>query len=127
MTEVVTYYSANAKPKERWLAYAILPDGNQWQVRFTGETEEVAKSKAIRLYEAELAKYAGGEHKPVEQKPSDGWSAGANPWPVSQGRGAHFAGKAWLIHKETRQKIRVPVEQVEQYLGEYERGGPRSK
>jgi hypothetical protein len=117
MTEVVTYYSANAKPSERWLAYAVLPDGNQWLVRFTGETEEVAKAKCIALYEAERAKRKAYAEDDEEVNLAEKHDA----------RGAHFAGKAWLIHKITREKIRVPKEDVEQYLGEYERGGARSK
>ena len=125
MTDVVTYYSVNAREKERWLTFAVLPNGNQWMVRFTGETEAIAKSKAIQFYEAERAKY---KHPEAEQtKVDDNSFTTSNPWPAPQGRGHHFAGKAWLIHKVTREKIRVPQEEVSKYLNEYERGGPRSK
>ena len=118
MTKIVTYYSSQAKEHERWLAYAVLPDGNQWLVRFTGSTEEIARSKCERLYESERAKYAARNNSEADDVD------------LSQSidrRGSHFAGKAWLIHKVTRVKIRVPLDQVESYLGEYERGGPRSK
>jgi hypothetical protein len=110
MTNIVTYHSLNAKSSEQWLAYVVLPDGNQWLVRFTGETEEIAKAKAVRLYESECSK------RPTDLDED-----------FVDGRGQHFKGKAWLIHKITREKIRVPLEQVDEYLGEYERGGPRSK
>jgi hypothetical protein len=117
MIEVATYVSQNAKPNERWLAYVILPDGSQWLVRFTGETEEIARSKALRLYESEVAKRKA-HVEPDEE---------VNVSQSSDRRGQHFAGKAWLIHKQTRVKIRVPIAEVESYLGEYERGGPRSR
>lgn len=118
MTEVITYHSSNAKPAEQWLAYVVLPDGNQWLVRFTGETEEIAKAKAIRLYESESSK--------MQQRNNDD-EVYTQQIGRADRRGHHFAGKAWLIHKITREKIRVPNEQVEQYLAEWERGGPRSK
>ncbi len=120
MVDVVTYSSVNANPKERWMAYIVLPNGSLWLVRFVGETEQIAKDKAIRLWEAERAKVSA---QPI----NDGFAAKAE-WPKpADGRGSHFAGKAWLIHKETREKIRVPVEEVSKYLNEYDRGGPRSK
>src|SRR5690349_2755854 len=124
MTNVVTYFSQNAKPAEQWLAYVVLPDGNQWLVRFTGETEEIAKGKAIRLYESE-------RNRLVIEKPmrhDDSMTKDEEDEDITTDRrGQHFKGKAWLIHKVTRQKIRVPVEQVDEYLEEYERGGPRSR
>lgn len=119
MIEVVTYYSANAKPNEVWLAYVVLPDGNQWLVRFTGQTEAIAREKAVQLYAAERTKF--------EARINAEEDVIVDVSKHQDGRGHHFAGKAWLIHKITRVKIRVPMAEVEQYLGEYERGGPRSK
>lgn len=44
------------------------------------------------------------------------------------GRGAHFIGKVWMIHKNTRQKIRCTKEEVAEYQAKgFERGGARSK
>lgn len=54
MTTIVTYESKNvSNSKERWMAYAVLPNGDLWLVRCTGETEEIAATKARTLYESE--------------------------------------------------------------------------
>jgi len=125
MTEVVTYYSSNAKPKEQWLAYAVLPDGSQWLVRCAGETEEIAKGKAIRLYEAERAKFKAQE--PELKK--DGFTDN-NPWPVQgDGRGHHFAGKKWVMNIATREKLRLDEAEAASRVaaGGWAYAGPRTK
>lgn len=113
MTAVVTYHSANAKPHEAWLAYVVMPDGNQWSVRFAGSTEEEASNRAIALWESERAK--------CNSEPEDPWA--------NAGRGAHFLGKTWLINVASREKIRIDKDKADELVatGEWERGGPRSK
>lgn len=116
--EVVTYHSTNAKPSEAWLAY-VENNGVRWMVQFAAASEEAAKAKALALWESERAKL----YKPAAPETNRDASK-----PVGGGRGSHFVGKAWLINSATREKIRVPVEDVSRYLSQgWERGGPRSK
>lgn len=121
MTKVVTYESKNvSNPKERWTAYAVLPSGELWLVRCCGETEEIAKSKALALYESEREKW---EAREGAAKPKN------EPAVKSEGlgRGAHFLGKVWMINKTTGDKKRVSKDEVAQYeWAGYIRGGPRS-
>lgn len=121
MTNIITYESKNAKPHERWLAYAVLPNGQQWLVRCTGETEEIAATKAKTLYEAEKAKKLGiKDTQRIENldfdKPFEG------PEKLH-----HLAGKIWMINKATGDKKRIDPSEEDQYKwAGYERGGPRS-
>jgi hypothetical protein len=121
MIDVVVYHSTNSKPDEAYLAFVVLPDGNQWLVRFTGQTAAIAEDKARRLYEAERAKFAARNQMHEDDAEVDVAK------PAADGRGHHFAGKAWMIHRVTRVKIRVPKADVASYLGEYDLGGARSK
>lgn len=111
MTEYVTYESKNAKPIERWLAYAVLPNGQHWLVRCCGETEEIALTKCRTLYEAEKAKskkvFSDDKVKTLKQH--------------------HLAGKVWMINKTTNHKIRIDASEVSNYeWAGYIKGGPRS-
>lgn len=107
MTEYVTYESKNAKPIERWLAYAVLPNGQHWLVRCCGETEEIALTKCRTLYEAEKNKAKVNIHNETKQH--------------------HLAGKVWMINKSTNHKIRIDASEVSNYeWAGYIKGGPRS-
>lgn len=115
----VTYYSINVNPAEAWLAFIILSDGSRLNIVFSADTEQKAVEKAVNFYETEKNKQKAivGSSKPEEDTEAS-----------KSGRGQHFAGKAWLIHEVTRQKIRVPHAEVNDYLSKgYIRGGPRSK
>lgn len=109
-TDIVTYRSENAPREElTWMAQVVLPNNNYWGVYFTGSTEQEAVLKAIKCWNAEEAKLNPDGSK-------------------VDGRGSHFAGKVWMIHKQTREKIRIDAGQVAEYeFKGYERGGPRSK
>lgn len=115
MTTIVTYESKNvSNPKERWQAYAVLPNGNLWLVRCTGETEEVAATKARTLYESEREKHSKLAHNQTMSKDSK----------LSQ---HHNAGKVWMINHKTGDKKRVTPNEVSQYeWAGYVKGGPRS-
>lgn len=95
MTEVVAYHNPMASPA--WIAYVVLPNGEYWGVRFEGQTEAIAKDKAIGLWESELAKYTKLDKSDpdIEAK-----SSGA-------GRGHHLAGKLWVINRVTHDLKRV--------------------
>lgn len=124
--DVVTYSSVNAKIDEAWIGYIVLGDGSYWGVRFSGASEEIVVSHALRVWEQERAKYGLKPvieaDKPVE--PS-GWSSA----PVKvDGRGHHLAGKVWMINRATADKVRIEPSQVADYESRgYVRGGPRSK
>ena len=114
MTTIVTYESKSvANPKQRWQAYAVLPNGDLWLVRCTGETEEIAATKARTLYESERAK--------VKPSVSDYLNKEAKS---SQ---HHNAGKVWMVNKQTGDKKRIAESEIVQYeWAGYVRGGPRS-
>ena len=114
MTDVITYESKNAKPNERWQAYAVLPNGEPWLVRCVGETEEIAATKARTLYETEKAKK--NIFKEVSKSFVDK--------PIST---HHLAGLVWMVNKQTGDKKRVKPEEVDNLVwAGYEKGGPRS-
>lgn len=114
MTTIVTYESKNvSNSKERWMAYAVLPNGDLWLVRCTGETEEIAATKARTLYESErdrlklVEKHYTKEDKPISTH--------------------HLAGLVWMVNKQTGDKKRVKPEEVNNLIwAGYVRGGPRS-
>lgn len=114
MTTIVTYESKNvSNSKERWMAYAVLPNGDLWLVRCTGETEEIAATKARTLYERErdrlklVEKHYTKEDKPISTH--------------------HLAGLVWMVNKQTGDKKRVKPEEVNNLIwAGYVRGGPRS-
>lgn len=132
---IVTYYSSNAPINKAWIAQVVLPNGEYWGVYSCGPSEDEARSKLSDLWAAEKAKV----------KPVDAWNNPLNraiPDIRTQqrvgcmeegdvsglaGKQHHLAGKVWLIHKVTREKIRVEPNDVRISNGEYERGGPRSK
>jgi hypothetical protein len=120
MTEIVTYRSSNAKPNEAWLAYAVLPSGEQWLVRCTGSTEAEARAKAVALYEREQAKYA-------KHNASFDDCEAMRPKPHG-GRGSQFVGKLWMINRATHHLVRINPNQLAEYEANgYQRGGPRSE
>lgn len=114
MTTIVTYESKNvSNSKERWMAYAVLPNGDLWLVRCTGETEEIAATKARTLYESErdrlklVEKHYTKEDKLISTH--------------------HLAGLVWMVNKQTGDKKRVKPEEVNNLIwAGYVRGGPRS-
>lgn len=120
MTSIVTYHSTNAKPNEAWLAYVVLPSGEQWLVRFAASTEAAAAEAAKARWESEQKRYA-----PVSAVYDDSFAKDAA---IINGRGAHFAGKLWVIHQTTRELKRIDPSELDSHLGAgYVRGGPRSK
>ena len=117
---IITYHSSNAKPHEAWLAYVELANGEQWLVRFHGATEQEAKEKAIARWASEKDRYAYPEHDDCQMPP------------VRSGKGSHasamFAGKVWVINRETHDLKRIDPSELTAYEARgYVRGGPRSK
>lgn len=112
MTQTVTYHSQNAAPHEAWIAYAVLPNGQRWNVMVTASTESEAVDKITSLYDAEINK----------------WKNTGEGAKISVNRGHHFAGKVWMIHSFTKAKQRVNPDEVAKYEAEgWIKGGPRSK
>lgn len=120
MVDTVTYSSDNAPSKEKWMAYVVLPNGSLWMVRFTGETEQIAKDKAIRLYESERAK--------VPAQPINESAPVNNGWP-SAPSGHHLAGKRWIMNAASREKLRIEEAEAANKVasGEWIYAGPRTK
>lgn len=129
---IVTYHSTNAKPNEAWLAYVVLPNGEQWLVRCTGHSELEAKTKAQVLWDREQKKYRA-HNDLVDAEAGDVKVVHNHGTPNSfsvapSGRGAHFAGKVWVIHQTTRELKRIDPKELDSHLADgYVRGGPRSK
>ena len=108
---IVTYSNPNATPK--CVGYVVLPSGEYWGVRFDGQTEEVVRVKALRVWAQEQAKWAKLEPETV-----------ATPRKSAH----HFVGKVWMINRIIHDLKRVEQSEVAGYeaMG-YQRGGPRSK
>lgn len=125
--QIVTYKISNSVESfdvPDWLAFIVLPTGKLWDVRFSGATEEKAKQKAIALWESEFNKLKPEyiqQYGRIDRVSDD-------PWFEIAEKQHHLAGKIWMIHKETRDKIRIPLTEISMYEQRgYERGGPRSK
>ena len=118
MIDAITYFSTNNyDPKLKWLDFIILPNGKLWDVRFSGATEEEAKQKAIALYNEEKAKWAEVN---MPKTLIDPWAGVKSEH--------HFVNTIWVIHKDTREKKRIPLTEISMYeKNGWERGGPRSK
>src|ERR1700688_468268 len=104
---IATYHSINAKPHEAWLAYVVLASGEQLLVRCTGHTELEARTKAQALWDKEQKRYRS--HNELASV------SGSSPTPAplsaasfkSDGRGQAFAGKVWVINRETQHLCRI--------------------
>lgn len=135
MNQIVTYESANAtNPDMKWAAYVVLSNGTYWGVMFTAATEDGAVSKARDQWDKDRKRmpYHPDMYKDQEvyEEPTPSKAAPKAPkaQEMTSSRGAHFANTAWVINKTSREKLRIPKDQVESYLAKgYERGGPRSK
>ena len=113
MTQTITYHSNNAPAGQEWMAYAVLPNGQRWNVYSMASTEAEAINKIVSLYESEIAKNKTTEFVQVVGRAD---------------RSHHFAGKVWMIHSFTRAKQRVNPDEVAKYEAEgWVKGGPRSK
>ena len=127
MTNVATYQniSDNVPENMRFLAFVVLPNGEYWGVRFSGATEEIAKTKAIALWTKENAKW-DMQHRSIDDI-EEYEDVPANPLVTPSGRGKHFAGKVWMRHATEGLK-RVALTEIALYeKNGYFRSGPRSK
>lgn len=117
----LTYHSINAPADKAWLAYIILPSGDKWRVFFEGATESEAKDRATAFYESEREKWKSTNlelNEIKEPKTNNSWDG------VKQ---HHLAGLVWVINKETKDKRRVPPDELDAYLAKgYVKGGPRT-
>lgn len=119
-------------PELRALAFIVLPNGEYWGVRFSGATEEMARTKAISLWTSEQQKV---NSQPLDKSPcADPWAdvGGDNlsdkKFTSDLGRGSHLRGKTWMRHEETRKLIAVSLTEITMYEKQgYYRSGPRGK
>lgn len=119
--KVVTYHSHNSKPEEQFIGYIVLPDGNQWQVRFSSNSEAAVIAKATALYRKEKERLNNlyGKSDIEVDKPANHVK--------SSGRGAHFAGKVWVVNRQLHDLKRIEASELASYEARgYVRGGPRS-
>jgi len=124
MAQTITYHSTNAPTGQEWMAYAVLPNGQRWNVYSMASTEVEAIDKIVSLYEAEAAKFVNKAIAMAAQPLIDAIPQSYD----NRGRGHHFAGKVWMIHSFTRAKQRVNPDEVAKYEAEgWIKGGPRSK
>lgn len=125
----ITYHSINAPANKAWLAYVVLPSSEKWRVFAEGATEDEAKQKIIALYERERAK-CKVEYETLKldsngRTEHDSNAVPANPW--GEVKAHHLAGLVWVVNKLTKDKRRVPPNELARYLEKgYERGGPRT-
>lgn len=119
--KVVTYHSVNSKPDEQWLGYIVLPDGNRWLVSFSGSEEASVIAKAQSFYRKEKERLDNLYGKSdIEVDKSANHVKGS-------GRGAHFAGKVWVVNRQLHDLKRIPESELADYEARgYVRGGPRS-
>jgi hypothetical protein len=114
---ILTYHSEDAPSHKAWIAYPCI-DG-LFLVRCEAATKEEAVARAERWYSNEQAKQDRivGDS---EQEPST--------FNRVMGQGHHFAGKVWVLNRETGHKTRVMPNRVNEYLDSgYVKAGPRSK
>lgn len=127
MTNIVTYHSVNAKPHEAWIAYVVLPSGEQWLVRCTGHSELEAKTKAQVLWDKECKRYQ------VHNSIVDGCDVQTmvrvdRRSAIGSRASEMFKDKVWVINRATHDLKRIDPNELDSYLANgYVRGGPRSK
>ena len=120
--QILTYQSTNAPAHKAWIAYPVL-DG-LWLVRCEAATEAAAIERAKAWYEAEKVRQARIVGKSDDE--GNDFKPAAVP-SVGSGRGLHFAGKVWMVNRETGHKCRIMPELQGSYEAKgYVRGGPRS-
>lgn len=121
MVDVVTYHSTNAKPNEQWAAFLVSSSGDQLPMKFTGKDEQTVKTRAVEWFKAEKVRQTALLGEAVnEAHDEDIKSTG--------GRGHHFAGKIWVINRQTDDKRRIEPNELAGFEAQgYVRGGPRSK
>ena len=131
---IITYHSINATPAKAWLAQIMLDSGDYWGVYCTAATEGEVRAKAYDLWVSEKARLSksptaadamimGFKSREPYIEPTKALN---DPW-KDAAKQHHLAGKVWLIHKQTREKIRVEPNDIRISNGDWERGGPRSK
>jgi len=121
---IVTYSSENAKPEYRWVGYIVLANGDYLSVMFRAASEEAVKVKAEQFWQTETKRPI---NQMVDDDEAEVKAINADPWAIAK-RGQQFVGKVWVRHKETRELLRVPAEQLQQMLDNgYEKSGPRAK
>lgn len=104
-----------------WLA---MIDFGRAYMPFFANTKDEAVAKATSFLEAEKARQLRlvGSASQVAAEPENRTSV--NPG----GRGLHFAGKVWMLNRQTGHKVRVDPLAVAGFEATgYVRGGPRSK
>lgn len=122
---ITAYETEKAGPK-KWLAHLDL--GNDIYMSFFADCKVHAIQKAEDWYNRERARQ-------LRLMPEAGMVAALSsnrtsikPSASGKGRGQHFVGKVWMIHKDSRAKCRVPSAEVSAYEARgYVKGGPRSK
>lgn len=116
--KVITYQSANAKPDERWIGYVVLPNGQNWQVRFSGSDEQSVIANAKTVYVAERGKQTRLRGSLDSETGKD----------TPSGSRHHFSGKVWVVNRITHDLKRIEQHELTSYEANgYVRGGPRSK
>lgn len=111
MIKTITYHSQNANPYEQWIAYIIMANGQRWNVAAFAVSEDEAIEEITNLWAIERSKI-----KIID------------PWGDIEPKQHHLAGKIWMIHKETRNKVRISLTEITMYENKgYIRGGPRSQ
>lgn len=129
--QIITYHSTNAA--QPWLAFAILPNGQQWMVHATGLSEAEASEKIQKLAASELNRF--GKFVSVGRTSSASRNApaikpaapikSADEW--SNFSQHHLAGRIWIVNETTREKKRIAPSELDSYVANgWKRGGPRS-
>jgi hypothetical protein len=132
MMNIITYQSTNPHDVDyTWLAYIILPNGQFWNVRFNGATEDIARSRVAKLWEKESNKVLArlqanpmptDDHLFIKSAEPSSDSAQDEKRTSELGRGAHFIGKIWMRHPTEGSK-RVALTEITMYEGRgYVRG-----
>lgn len=128
-TYVFDGQSDEAKVGNKHLAQLDL--GSNLFMSFFGATRIEAIERAENWYTRERARQFKLEAG-VDRASHDSENrASINPSVsglINSGKGSHLRGIAWMVHEVTREKIRVPVAEVEAYVAKgYFKGGARSK
>lgn len=125
----IIVYETEVDGSKKFLAHVDL--GNDIYMSFFGAYKLQAVERAENWYARERARQlkleAGCPHVTATGENLTGDNSRASGL-INSGKGAHLRGMAWMIHEVTREKIRVPVAEVESYVIKgYFKGGTRSK
>lgn len=139
----VTWYSTAEEARKNYDIVAVPNNGYSWRISMVTVIAERLLEEVVKVEAPEIEQKLTSWGAPINKKPSpiasDGWGAtgtvsnGWNSTPIhpikNEPPSEHgLTGSVWVINHQTREKSRVPANELDNYLAKgYVKGGPRTQ